>query len=194
MEPLGSHKAAQGAEGSASQAKGKGGKRPAADGHGPAALSVAGLAALPDTPAILKAVQKAQAAAGQTLQVGKAAAGEASTGKTSLAQRAAGGLPALGKAAAGQTAAAGQAALGRAAVGQTTAAGQGPVTPKAMQLAVREASNKPAAALQAAGAAACAAAALRPQDAKPHLDWAKKTLELAHIQKTVSEDKLSKAI
>ena len=92
--------------------------------------------------------------------VGKAAAGEASTGKTSLAQKAAGGLPALGKAAAGQT----------------TAAGQGPATPKAMQLAVREASNKSAAALQAAGAAACAAAALRPQDAKPHLDWAKKTL------------------
>eukprot|EP00891_Asterochloris_glomerata_P000562 jgi/Astpho2/562/Aster-04419 len=166
LEPLGSHKAAKGAEGSASQAKGKGGKRPAADGLAPAALS-AGLAALTDTRAILKAVQKAQAATGQ---LGTAAAGEAAAGKTSTAQKADGG----------------QAALGKAAVGQTKSAGQAP--PKAMQPAVGGASSSPPAAVrQAPGAAASAAAALGPS-ATDH------KVEAARKSKIASEEALSTAI
>ena len=176
MEPPGSHKAAKGAKGSASQAKGTGAKWPAANGHTPAALSVAGLAALTDTPAILKAVQKAQAAAGQTFKVGKAAAGEAAAGKSSTAQKAAGG----------------QAAFGKAAVSQTTAAGQAAL--KAMQPGIGGASSRPPAAVQQApGAAVSGVTQMRPT-AKDHEEWSNNTLEAARRSKITSEEELSKAI
>ena len=120
-----------------------------------------------DTRAILKAVQKAQAATGQ---LGTAAAGEAAAGKTSTAQKADGG----------------QAALGKAAVGQTKSAGQAP--PKAMQPAVGGASSSPPAAVrQAPGAAASAAAALGPS-ATDH------KVEAARKSKIASEEALSTAI
>ena len=172
VDPPGSHKGGGGAKGSANPAKGKGGKRPAASGHGPAALSVAGLAASTDTPTILKAVQEAQAAAGQTFQAHKPAAGVASAGETFTAQKAAGG----------------QAALGKAAVGQTQGAGQ--AIPKAVQPAVKGASSSPPAAVQQApGAAASAVASAKPQE-----DWKMLSLEAVQKAKAVSEEALSKAV
>ena len=157
---------------------GTGGKRPAASGQMPAALSAADLAALTDTPAILKAVQKAQAAAGQTFRAQKAAAGEAPAGETSTAEKAAGV----------------QAALGRAALGQTTAAGR--VIAEAMQPGDGGASSSPPAAVQqAAGAAASAIAALWPS-AKHHLQevWSKLTPEAAQRSKIAYEEDLLKAL